>query len=64
MNDEYIASDKGWPAGSFITQMYELWLVQLVNGIPTEMIVQAHKYTGKEVGARGSSEDYMEFCRH
>ena len=62
MNDEYIASDKGWPAGSFIkdTDVMEIYaagpIVSTVS--PTEMIVQAHKYTGKEVGARGSSEDY------
>jgi len=62
MNDEYIAADKGWPVDSFIkdTDVMEIYaagpIVSTVS--PTEMLVQAHKYTGKEVGARASSEDF------
>jgi hypothetical protein len=62
MNDEYIAADKGWPVDAWIkdTDVMEIYAAGPINSTvsPTEMIVTAHKYTGKEVGARASNEDY------
>jgi hypothetical protein len=64
ITDEYIAADKGWSAGSFIksTDVIKVYAAGKINSAvsPQTMLTDpnCHAYTGREVGARGSSEDY------